>query len=465
MGKFTTTCMSMVLITGLCIQSSLAQSLTENLTQFHVTGYTVQAGEATFSGGTGTQEDPFQITTAADLSALSEAVKGGNPFAETYFIMTQDIDMTEVENMKPIGMAGLVFSGHFDGANHTVSNLTITSKSDMAVGLFGLIQNASIKNLTVSNSTIIGGAGVGAVVGITAGGPVNNCHAGEGTIVNATQTYAGGVVGGSLYAKSVTISNCTNKAEVKVDMTCGGGILGVCESPTILTNCVNFGKVMTGVEYAGGIIGYISESVTINDCANVGYVESYGLKAGGISSMPNDIPEKNEIVISLTDCYNSGEIRGASEEHTPIIIPSPIGQQMEINNCYYNQVLFTGTAEYGTSMTADDMKNGTLLKALNHDREPAVWYAAESVNNGMPVPFEIKGSSIDEAAYCEQPVISIADGKAVITEGYIVTNVLDMQGKAVRNEALQEGIYVVVYCADNNRTKPYSVKVSVQRDL
>lgn len=463
MGKFTTTCMSLVLMTGLCIQASQAQSLTENLTQFHATGYTVQAGEATFSGGTGTQEDPFQIATAADLSALSEAVKGGNPFAETYFIMTQDIDMAGVENMKPIGMADQVFSGHFDGANHTVSNLTITSKSDMAVGLFGLIKNASIKNLTVSNSTITGGAGVGAVVGITAGGPVDNCHAGEGTKVITTQMYGGGVVGGALLAENVTISNCTNMAEVKVEMTSGGGILGVCENATILTNCVNYGKVMTGVEYAGGIVGYISASVTVNDCANVGTVESFGAKAGGISSMPND--QKYEAVISLTDCYNSGEIKGSGADHMPVIVPSPVGQQMEINNCYYNQELFTGTAEYGTGMTADNMKNGTLLKALNHDREPAVWYAAESVNNGMPVPFEIKGSSIDEAAYGEQPVISIADGKAVITEGYTVTNVFDMQGKAVRNEALQEGIYVVVYCADCNRTKPYSMKVSVQRDL
>lgn len=84
----------------------------------------VFAAEApSFSGGTGTQGDPWLIASQADLTALAEFLNSGN--AETfdtenanvgnchgyYFKQTADIDLTGV-SWEPIGYSGrLLFCG------------------------------------------------------------------------------------------------------------------------------------------------------------------------------------------------------------------------------------------------------------------------------------------------------------------------------------------------------------------
>ena len=58
-----------------------------------------------YSGGDGTQGNPYKISTAEDLVALSTAVANGNSYAGKYFELQNDIDMSSVENFTPIGSA------------------------------------------------------------------------------------------------------------------------------------------------------------------------------------------------------------------------------------------------------------------------------------------------------------------------------------------------------------------------
>lgn len=88
----------------------------------------VFAAEApSFSGGTGTQGDPWLIASQADLTALAEFLNSGNAATfDTenagvgnchgyYFKQTADIDLTGV-TWEPIGYSGsYYFAGNYDG--------------------------------------------------------------------------------------------------------------------------------------------------------------------------------------------------------------------------------------------------------------------------------------------------------------------------------------------------------------
>lgn len=125
-----------------------------------------------FGGGTGTQQDPWLITSQADLIALAEFLNSGN--AETfdtenagvgnchgyYFKQTADIDLTGV-TWEPIGYSGggYYFAGNYDGDGHTISNATSTGKNDAdgfaTAGIFGWVAFGSVENLHVKNANFV----------------------------------------------------------------------------------------------------------------------------------------------------------------------------------------------------------------------------------------------------------------------------------------------------------------------
>ena len=126
-------------------------------------------------------EGVYHIENAAQFVKYIQAVGGnGAPAGVRYdtatVVLDRDIDL----NGFTITRTGEAyqFSGNFDGQNHTVSNYTI-KRTDNAnyTGLFGYLYNASVKNLTVENATVIGQAQVAAIVPSVSNGVVENCHA------------------------------------------------------------------------------------------------------------------------------------------------------------------------------------------------------------------------------------------------------------------------------------------------
>jgi|GEM_PF-7000579 len=100
---------------------------------------------------------------------------------KTYFELTQNIDM---------GATNILISGgrnyEFDGKGYTISNYrSVTSIWGAGMGgLFGLITNSTIKNLTVSNFTVQSNADAGSLVGYTSGTcTIENCHAFNGDVI------------------------------------------------------------------------------------------------------------------------------------------------------------------------------------------------------------------------------------------------------------------------------------------
>lgn len=263
-----------------------------------------------FAGGQGTPSSPYSITTGAQLAYLAHRINNGagNLYADCYFRLDADLDLAGL-NWMPIGSGydtsgayadSYTFRGHFDGNGHTVYNLSIhtTSAADGYLGLFGYIQNGSVRCLKITNCSIIGTSSAVIYAGGLAGyvnGSVYACSAAGKLSVSSTGegmfAFAGGLVGhlgGSISQCSACVSVSATAGNA-ASSACAGGLIGYLTADTI-QNCSATGHVSACATVgmssatAGGLIG---ESVknTVRDCYAAGQVQAkgdYSVYAGGL---------------------------------------------------------------------------------------------------------------------------------------------------------------------------------------
>lgn len=171
-----------------------------------------------FGGGSGTETDPYIITTVEHMNQLASAVNNGTSYIFKYFRMDADIDFAgasfkgigEQNNNAPSGFN--MFEGCFDGNGHTIRGMRSTYSTNYH-GLFNIIGAiATIKNLTMVDCVIQGGANVGAIAGYMngtyadTGHGVRDCKVAEDVRVTGT-TSVGGIVGST--QGSSDIYGCT----------------------------------------------------------------------------------------------------------------------------------------------------------------------------------------------------------------------------------------------------------------
>jgi uncharacterized protein (UPF0297 family) len=135
--------------------------------------------------GSGTLEDPYQITNLQDLETMQNDIKNGEN-SSAYYKLMQNINLENRERWNPIGKIGYTFSGYFDGNGKTISNVNIIydKESEMSVmGLFGVIENAEIKNLAVKvnvklsdeKDIVLNPLKLGGIVGQAINSKIYNC--------------------------------------------------------------------------------------------------------------------------------------------------------------------------------------------------------------------------------------------------------------------------------------------------
>ena len=206
-----------------------------------------------FAGGTGTQEDPYQIATAEQLAGLAQDVNEGNAYKDVYFLLTADLDLSG-HNWTPVGTYSETpadrrpFEGYFDGDFHTISNLTISTESDYQ-GLFGFIDNdrayystPSVSSLIVKNpdleQTGENSCAIGSIAGTISFGYLFNCGVEGGTV--AGNDNVGGLVGQTLH-NTARIYACYNAGTaVFGDMLAGGVLYGGTVQKRICGVCFKF---------------------------------------------------------------------------------------------------------------------------------------------------------------------------------------------------------------------------------
>lgn len=118
------------------------------------------------NGGNGTQDSPFEISTAEQLYNFSEFVNSGNSLKNKYVVLTNDIDMSSIKNFKPIGFEvnPFQFKGIFNGNGYAIKNLEIR-RNDYSlfdenylkydIALFGKL-GGKVENLIVEDSVFDG---------------------------------------------------------------------------------------------------------------------------------------------------------------------------------------------------------------------------------------------------------------------------------------------------------------------
>ena len=419
--------------------------------------------------GDGSESNPYIIDSAEDLAGLSWLVytKGqeGNPlvsgtdysgnfiFQGKFFKQTANIDLSAYY-WQPIGISYTregtrkynLFSGSYDGGNHTVSGVFTPDGSGDAYsyqGLFGCVNSSrsssysiTIQNVGITNSFIQGNEYIGGVVGdaYTDSGAITitncyntgsvNCYSNvggvvgyaNGTITNCYNTgdvtgsgsYAGGLVG---YFNG-SISNCYNTGVV-IGGSSVGGLLGTTFSGTI-TNCYNTGSVTSSSDRVGGLIGNLggvsSSSIYMYSCFNIGNVSSSYASTIIAHCIGGLIGKVSSGTVRISNNYNFGSITYSDPSATTVggIIGqiSSTGDPVISNNFYGANCDSTlgginGTdttrAQYSSALTVDTPKDISWYTTSSNWHTSYPWNFDENwqiypdYNDGYPMLYYQEG--------------------------------------------------------------------------
>ena len=308
-----------------------------------------RTAKAYYVAGSGTEQDPCRIGSKAELEFFAVHV---DRFGSTGLcaVLTNDIVVnsgtfdaeghyTPAANetaswVYTIGSEERPYAGTFDGGGHTIRGVyrdnrkdltTLDPKAVYPAGLFGWLEGATVKNLTVTG--YVGGrACVGGIAG----------YADAGT----------------------TILNCRNECiVVSVDLfnsqygpaQYAGGIVGYNEGS--VTACCNTGTVI-GADSVGGITG--GPAGTVSDCYNTGAVTGSSY-VGGIAGNGG----------TVSYCYNVGAVKGTSS--------AEIANGTAVKACYFLRGTANAEANGASGQSAEAFADGTVLTALIEKRSQHPW--------------------------------------------------------------------------------------------
>ena len=385
------------------------------------------SGSGTITGGTfnapmtgsGTESDPYQIGTAEQLKRFRDIVNGSNgqtPNRGACAVLTNDIVLNDgtfaedgsytpgpsgktAEEWTPIGKYTddgnkTPYTGTFDGKHYAIKGLYVVNLPDLVVGLFGGLEGAAVRNLTVDGYV----QGCHAVSGIAGDASANstiencrnNCRVVSEFVTGKSSSYlyVGGIVG---FAEDTTIVGCVNTGVVEARgsynnsrASKAAGIVCTLCGNVIVKNCYNTGEINVTSDKlregtAGGIAGSeLSARNTVSDCYNLGAVTvsytgnnvEYIAKVGGIMGY---------IYFSgttVSNCYSVGTLTSTTGTGTSYIGGVVGITDGTVENCYYLDSTATkavgnddGTVDEATGpKTAAQLGDGTVLALLINNR-------------------------------------------------------------------------------------------------
>ena len=248
---------------------------------------------------------PYQITTVYELQRVDTHLNDE-------FELQNDINASGTSNwddgngFDPLGDSVTKFTGTFDGAGHTISNLTIARGSTDYVGLFGYTDNGVVATVGLPDASVTGQNSVGGVVGHARNDAVVRESFVSGTVSGGD--YVGGLVGENGEASSAaTVEDSYSLADV-TGANSVGGVVGEEQNsapiPLTVKRSYAAGDVtITSGSSVGGIAG-----------SNIGNVEdSYWDR--GITNQQNAIggSDPGASRSNLTGYGSTGDSSPASE--------------------------------------------------------------------------------------------------------------------------------------------------------
>lgn len=251
---------------------------------------------ALYSGGSGTENDPYQIRETSDWLTLMN----NSGHWKRHFVLVIDLNLEGIE-LKPVardliprspGFQGTSFTGSLDGNGYKIYNIIIEKPANDYVGLFGLIEEGGeVRNVDLEDVTIQGRSYVGGLVGMNKGKIVGCITTG---LVTA-HDYAGGLAG---WNNSDELTYSHSSCIVSVDHSIAGGLIA--ENRGSVEYCYASGAILSSFD-SGGLVG-INRGI-ISKCYATGNITEHGLATPGGGLVGDN---KGEII----SCFSTGEVYG-----------------------------------------------------------------------------------------------------------------------------------------------------------
>jgi hypothetical protein len=402
------------------------------------------------------------ITSVSDLFAFAQRVNSGESFEGRTVTLTANLTVNSLGpqsdavpqgnfvSWTPIGTKDHPFQGTFDGGGYTITGLYAQNSEDY-YGLFGVVEEANIYNVTVKDSYFSVADHAGAVVGYARDDSViASCHNDGSTVI--TENRSGGIVG---WTSDSHVYNCSASGTY-YSKRCCGGIVGDVYSNSKIYNCVSYATV-NGKELVGGISGG-STRADIQNCLYVGenlYSGGYLMAGGGGSR-------------TLTNCFalssetvNSGLSMGTGSSTA--------------------KTFSTTSALLDEAMTVNGQSCSTVLAALNAwvsvqddelDYSPWVQtslypYLRDGVTSAITTSY---GSEISqwssaemEEAYQQNLIPDVLMGEDLtkpITRAEFAAVCVKVYENLAHTAAIPAVVNPFVDCADTEVLKAYNVGIT-----
>ena len=374
--------------------------------------------------GTGTEADPYQISSTADWNRLADLVNGGKSYAGVYFRQTADISVnTMVGNYTDAVDTRRPFSGTYDGDGHT---LTVTyNTTTQRTAPFSYVDGVSIRNLRIAGT------------------------------ITTTQKYAAGFIGKS--DGDVTFFNCRSSVEIHSSVS-GDGTHGGFAGSLDLNNSKNNTATFEGCVFDGKLLGS-----STNNCG--GFIGWCNLTAGVY--LVHSLYAPQEVTIGTSGCktfmrtskstfttntgyYIStlGEAQG--KQARSITGASGVTVTPANTETYYN---VSGIRSYGTGISYSGVlygSNGDAISLnLTHADAP-VGYSFSGYNadygtlTGSDNPYTLtmaNANAVIAAEWEVNPSVSLSDNDATMPSILSALNDGNARNITINRPLLRNGDY------------------------
>lgn len=308
---------------------------------------------ASFAGGDGTENDPYQISNGSHLAYLAQEANAGNSFGGEYFVLTNDIVLNEgdattwgtsapANALDPIGVWKSGFAGYFDGHDHTISGLYQNGSGNM--GLFGnLGGGAVITNLALINTYVKSSAGE------------------SGALVGQTDRSS---------EDEILIENVYVEAYVYCGGNCVGGIIG------------NLSNSESG--------GFTHGTVTLSKVTFVGEVESTNYVAGLIGDARN-------VVFEIYDCLVFADIYAKNSSGYAAGFVARSNNNLTLLGANYDQFVSNSIFAGGSVGAKSGSNTRTFVSSANSTKKPGAYYCYTPITS--PGTMKNSDTFVDAPSY------------------------------------------------------------------
>ena len=312
---------------------------------------------ASFIPGSGTQADPYLISSTEQWNLFANNVNSGNTYNGKWVRLGADITVSTMA-----GKQTRPFKGTFDGAGHTM-NLAIDGTTEVLTPH----SNSEDYLLDVAPFRYVDGA---TFIDLNLTGFV------KATEYSQYGIGLGGLVGMVAENHSVRILNCRSSVDVSYifshnlsgwgdNYTLGnmGGFIGTNAGTVVMDNCLFDGTLAGRPEYVGGFVGRQTPgTMTMSNCLMNG-------SGSGLYGTPQTVKitfcevPSNAQHLTMTNCYYTnamGTAQGTQTSNTGEALRSQLGSGWIVNGS--GQVVPGGVARY-TITIDENIANGTIVSS------------------------------------------------------------------------------------------------------